>query len=102
MPLGHYRTRGGCRAAEPSQAQQSGAEQDGPDGLAPADDRAPAPDVAERVDQLQAAAALGVLARGLEDGGGVTGVEHRAHDLARPAEQPQADPGVGASRAALA
>src|SRR5579863_9182347 len=70
---------------------RSGAEQDGPDGLAAAGNRAPAPDVAQMVHHLQPAAGLLALLRGPQDRGAVGWVEHRTHDLAGSAQQAQAD-----------
>src|SRR6516165_11003504 len=72
-------------------ARRSGAEENGPDGLTAAGHRAPAPDVAQRVYHLQAAAGLFVPVRHPEHRGAVRRIEHGAHDFAGPAQQAQAE-----------
>ena len=67
----------------------SGAAQDGPDGFAVPFDGRPAPDVAERADDLQSAPALPRPARSPGRRGLVTGVGDREHHLADPAQQAQ-------------
>jgi hypothetical protein len=66
---------------------RSGAEQDRPDRFAAPGDRGPAPDVAERVDHLQASAGLLDGACRLEHRGAVRRVKDGANHFAGTAEQ---------------
>jgi uncharacterized protein len=67
------------------------AAQDGPDGLSVALDGRPAPDVAQRPDDLQAPPVFPRPARRPGLRCLVAGVGHREHDLAHPPEQAQSE-----------